>query len=106
MDQFPNNPKGPEPESTVQGSARLSRPATDRKRCGYSFGNVWSRALKYSLALLVTNRVSNEDLSKMQIFRDTRMHENSIELTCNQVFLFFDRKVGMSKMVGQKNSSL
>ena len=89
--------KGPEPESTVTGSARLSRPAIYSKGCGYSFGQICSRVLKQSLALLVTDRVSNEDLSKMQNFCDTGMHENSIILTCNQVFLFSTRKLAYQR---------
>ena len=101
-ENLPKSPKGPEPESTVTGSARLSRPAIYSKGCGYSFGKAWSKVLKYSLALLVTDRVSNEDLSKMQNFCDTGMHENSIILTCNQVFLFSTRKLAYLRLLNKK----
>ena len=36
----------------------------------------------------MTDGASNEDLSKMQNFCDTGMHENSIILTCNQILIF------------------
>ena len=101
-ENLPESSKGPEPESTVTGSARLSRPAIYSKGCGYSFGKAWSKVLKYSLALLVTDRVSNEDLSKMQNFCDTGMHENSIILTCNQVFLFSTRKLAYLRLLNKK----
>ena len=49
----------------------------------------------------MTDRVPNEDLSKMQNFCDTGMHENSIILTCNQVFLFSTRKLAYLRLLNK-----